>query len=127
MQQTVGIACCRLQRVAEGMAKIQKRTVALLGLVAGHNIRFHLHRLAHRLDTERRVTGGHRGGVCFQPVEKRSRAKQPIFYHLAIACEKITFCQCAQNICVGQYERRLMKCAHKVFAVARVDPGLAAD
>jgi hypothetical protein len=89
MQQPVGIARRGLQRVAEGVAEVQKRTVALLGLVAGHDVGLHLHRPADRLGAQRRVARGQRRAVRLQPVEKRRIAQKPVFRDLAIAGQEI--------------------------------------
>ena len=57
VQQAVGIAGRRLQRMAEGMPEVEQRAVALLGLVARDDLGLHLAGAAHRVQPRRRVAG----------------------------------------------------------------------
>ena len=91
MQQPVGIAGRRLERVAEGVAEVEKRPLALLGLVAADDAGLHLDRPASPHAgagprSPRRPCAGRS-----PPASRRTRASpsKPVFHHLAIAGQEI--------------------------------------
>ena len=57
VQQPVGIAGRGLERMAEGMAEVEERAVALLGLVAGDDLGLHLAGAPHRVLPRAGVAG----------------------------------------------------------------------
>jgi hypothetical protein len=127
MQEPVGIARRRLERVAEGVPEVEQRPLALLGLVAGDDPGLHLDRAAHRALAEAGVAGGERGAVDLEPVEERRVAQKPVLHDLAVARAEIAGRQRSQHVDVGEHQRGLVEGADEVLAVPRVDAGLAAD
>ena len=127
MQQPVGIPRSRFQRMAEGMAQVQKRPLALFGFIARNDSGLHRHRNPHRMLAQPGVARHHAGGIDLQPVEETGVAQQPVFHHLAIARQKIAARQRGQRVDIGQHQAGLVKRAHQVLALGGVDAGLAAD
>ena len=127
MQQPVGIARGLFQRMAEGMAQVQQRPLALFGLVARDDPGLHLDRPGHGMQPRRRVAGDQPGAVHLQPVEEAGIAEQAVFHHLAIARQQVAPGQRVQHADVGQHQPGLVKGADQVLALRGVDPGLAAD
>ena len=126
MQQAVAVAGRGLQRVSEGMAKVQQGAVALLGFVALDDIGLHAHRMAHRRLTCAPVASRQRRTVRFEPCEIVRVAQQPVFDDLAIAGQKIARRHCVEHLDIGQHQTGLMERADQVLALRAVDPGLAA-
>ncbi len=127
VQQAVGITGRRLERVAERVAKVEQRAVALFGLVARDDIGLHLHRPAHRLGAQPGIARRQRGPVRLEPFEERLVAEQPVFHHLAVTGQEIARGQRVEHTDISQHQAGLMERADQVLALGRVDPGLAAD
>ena len=109
------------------VAEVQQRPVALFKFVADHDFGLHLAGPGDGMDPGGHIACRHRRAVLFQPVEKSRITQQPVFHHLAITRQKIAFRQGAQHIGIGQHQHGLIKRAHQIFAMRRVDPGFATD
>ncbi len=113
--------------MAEGVAKVQERTLALLGLVTADDAGFHLDRPGHGAQAGRLVAGAQRGAFGFKPVEEGGVAEKAVLHHLAIARQKVAVGQGVEDVDVGQHQAGLVEGADEVLALRGVDPGLAAD
>ena len=67
------------------------------------------------------------GAVRLQPAEEGGVAEEAVLRHLAVAGEEVARGQGVEEHGVGEDEARLVEGADQVLALARVDPGLAAD
>ena len=81
-----------LERVAEGVAEIEQRAFALLGLVGGDDARLGGAAPGDRLQT-RRAAGEHFAPVRLQPVEEIAIADQAVFDDLGVAGAKLARAQ----------------------------------
>ncbi len=112
--------------MAESVAEIEQRALAGLALVARDDAG-----LAAAADRDgvlaRRAAGKHILPVGLQPGEERGIAEQTVFGDLGIAGAEFAFRQRVEQRGVGDHQNRLMKGADQIFAVARIDAGLAAD
>ena len=115
-----------LERVAEGVAEVEKRAVAFLALVAHHHGGLGAAALRHGL-----VALGpaveHAAPLRFAPVEEGGVADQAVLHHLGVARAHLAQRQRVEQRRVGEDEARLVERADEVLAVGRVDAGLAAD
>ena len=109
------------------MAEVEKRAVALLGLVPLDDAGLHLDRAADRVLAQRHIARSQRRAVALKPGEKGGIPQQPVFHHLAIAREEIAGRQRAKDADVGQHQRGLVEGADQVLAMGGVDAGLAAN
>ena len=126
MQQPVGEAGRRLQRVAEGMAEIEQHALAGLALVARDDPG--LGAAAHRDGVLARGTAReHVLPVRFQPGEERGVAEQAVFGDLGIAGAEFARRQRIEQRGVGDHQHRLVEGADQVLAMRGIDRGLAAD
>ena len=125
MQKPVRIARRFFQSVAKRMAKIQKRALALFGLVALDNCGFHLDRTGDGFQNHRAIIARQGGAMGFKIVKKRLIPQKPVFDDLAVACQQITLGQSVQHPNIRQHQRGLVKGPDQVFAMGRIDAGLA--
>ena len=127
VQQPVGVAGGGLERVAEGVAEVEERALALLGLVADDDRGLHLAGAADGVQARVRVAGGEGGGVRLEPGEEAGVAEQAVLRHLGVAGAEVAGRQRVEERGVGEHQPRLVEGADEVLALGRVDPGLAAD
>src|SRR6185437_1618495 len=125
MQQTPGETGAGFQRVAEGMAEIEQSALANLAFIPRHDAGF-----AAAADRDglfaRGAAGEHFLPIGFQPGEKGRVAQESEFGDLGIAGAEFAFRQRIEQRGVGDDQDRLMEGADQIFAVARIDAGLAA-
>ena len=115
-----------LERVAEGVAEIEQRALALLDLVGGDDARLGGAARRDRLQP-RRPAGEHRAPVAFEPGEEVAVADQAVFGHLGVAGAELARAQRVEDAGVGEHQRRLVEGADQVLAERRIDRRLAAD
>ena len=126
VQQPVGKAAAGFERMTEGVAEIEQRTLAGFALVARNDAGL--------------ATATHRNGVLacgtagkdilpvlLQPGEERGIAEQPVFGNFGIACAEFPFRQRVEQCRICNDQNRLMERADEILALARIDSGLAAD
>ena len=107
------------------MAQIQQGAIALLCLVAHHDISLHLHRAGHRLDPCVHIAGSQLRPHVFQPCKELGISQHAVFDHFAIPCEEIARRERAQHFGIGQHQCGLMKGPNQVFSLRRIDAGLS--
>ena len=115
-----------LQGVPEGMAEIEQRPLALLGLVGDHHARLGRAACRDRL-ASRRAAGKDLAPARFEKIEKIPVVDQAIFDHFGVAGAKLPLAQRVETAGIGKDEGWLVERADQVLAVRRVDAGLAAD
>ena len=81
----------------------------------------------HRLAPGIGVALDQAGAVTLQPGEELGLAGQAVLDHLGVAGQQLAPRQGREHVGIGEHQARLMEAADQVLAVARVDPGLAAD
>ena len=106
-----------LERVAEGVAEIEQRAVAVLALVAHHHGGLGAAALRHGL-VALRAAGEDALPVGLAPVEEARVVDEAVFHHLRIAGAHLAQRQRVEQRRVGQHEARLMEGADEVLAVA---------
>ena len=111
--------------MTEGVAKVQKRTISLLGLISRYNLCFHLNRATHNMNTRSNITGCHFRAIGFKPFKEFCIPKQTVFDDLTAARQKIARGQCSKDINVSQHKAWLVKRSDKVLTVTGVDTCLA--
>ena len=126
MQEFVGKAGRCLERMPEGVAEIEQRAVAGLALVARHDRGLAAARDRDRV-LARRTAGEHVLPVRLQPGEEAGIAEQAELRDLRIAGAEVARGKRVEQRGIGDHQDRLMERADQVLAVARIDPGLAAD
>ena len=89
MQQPVRIAGRRFQRVAKRVPQIEQRPITLLGLIAQHNLGFHLDGALDRVEPRLFIACRQCRSMCLKPLKECRIPQQPVLHHLAIAREKI--------------------------------------
>ena len=119
MQQPVGEAGRRFQRVAEGVAEIEQHALAGFALVSGNDSR-----LAAAADGDgvlaRRVAAGEQVlPVRLQPGKKRGVAEQPVFGDLRVAGTELALRQRVEQRGVGDDQDRLVEGADRDSCPAR--------
>ena len=128
MEQAVGKAGLRLQRMAEGVAKVEQGALACgFARIGGNDPRLGRNRMGHGIFAQRRIAAEHRGPVGIAPAEKVGIAKQAVLHHLGITGKKLSPRQGVEHGQIGEHQRGLMKSADQVLARGGVDCGLAAD
>ena len=128
MQQSVGKARLRLQRMAESMAEVKQRAqVERLALVLGDDPRLHRNAGGDGVFERGGFAGEHLRAVRFQPAEEGRIAQQAILEHLGITGAHFAIRQSAQHQRIDQHQRGLVEGADQVLARPRIDRGLAAD
>ncbi len=65
--------------------------------------------------------------IRFQPGEERGVAEQPVFGDFGVTGAELARRQRVEQRGVGDDQDRLMERADEIFAVRRIDAGLAAD
>ncbi len=113
--------------MAEGVAEIEQRALAVFALVGGDDRRLGGTAPAHRLLPHRRIAGDERGCLGLEPVEEAAVADKPVFHHLGIARKQLAPRQGRERVDIGNHQHRLVKGADQVLALRRVDRRLAAD
>ena len=112
--------------MAERVAEIEQRAVALLGLVTRHH-----GGLRHAGVAYRRAQSGskreHAAPVLFQPAEEFGVVDQPVLGDLRIAGAELARIERRQDPGIGQHQRGLIEGADEILAVRRIDRRLAAD
>ena len=126
MEQAVGKAGRRFQRMAEGVAEIEQRALAGLALVAGDDRGLGAAGGRDRM-LARGAAGEDVGVVLLQPGEERLVAEHAVFRHFGIAGAELARRQRIEHGGVGDDQDRLMEGAEQILALRRIDPGLAAD
>ncbi len=127
VEQRVAVARERFQRVAERVAEIEQRAGAGLALIGRDQGSLGAAARHDRVLPGRVVARQQGRAVRLEPGEQRRLVDQPVFDHLGIARAQLPRRQALQDVGVRQHEPRLMEAADQVLALARVDPGLAAD
>ena len=112
--------------MAEGVAEIEQRAVALLALVAHDEVGLRPAALRHRL-VALAAAREDPAPVPLAPGEERRIVDQAVFCDLGIAGAHLARRQGVEKAGVGEDEARLVKGADEVLAVTGVDAGLAAD
>ena len=128
MQQPVGKAASRFQRVTESVAEIEQRPLAGLALVARHDRG--LGAAAHGdgvLARGTRACAKDVAPVRLQPGEEGGVAEQAVFGDLGVAGAEFARRQSVEHGGVGEHQDRLMERADQILAVGGIDRGLAAD
>ena len=120
------VARCRFQRVTESMAEIEKRPVTGFALVARNNGCLATAGFSDGL-RPCRAAGEDLLPVLFQPFEKIRAVDQAVFRNFGITGPEFTRAQRIENLRIGQNQLRLIKDTDEIFAMCRVDPGLATD
>ncbi len=115
-----------LQGVPEGVAEIEQRPLALLGLVGDHDPRLGRAARRDRLRT-RRSAGKDLAPARFEKFEKIPVVDQAVFDHLGVAGAELPLAQRVEGAGIGKDEGGLVERADQVLAVRRVDARLAAD
>ena len=106
-----------LEGVAEGVAEVEQRAVALLGLVARDDGGLAL--AAHRDGADLLgLAVKYRVAVGFQPFEETAVADQTIFDDLGVTGAKLARRQRRQRVDVGEHQRRLVKGADQDSCLA---------
>ena len=98
------------------MAEVEERAVALLGLVAHHDLGLHLAGAADRVQPRLGIAGRERRRVRLQPGEEVGVAEQAVFRHLGIAGAEVARRQRVEQRGVGQHQSRLVEGADQVLA-----------
>ena len=75
----------------------------------------------------RGAAGENIGVIGLQPGEKRLVAEHAIFGDFGIAGAELARRQRVEHGGIGDHQQRLVKRAEQIFALRRIDPGLAAD
>ncbi len=114
------------QRVTKGVAEVEQRAIALLGLVAGDHRRLGL---AGDRDgvLQLRPARENRRPVALQPGEEIGAVDQAVFDHFRVAGGEFARRQRGEAAGVGEHQRGLVEGADQIFAVRGIDAGLAAD
>ena len=128
MKQCVGKAGLGLQRMAEGVAKVQQGAGAGgLALVLRHDARLGLHALCHRIFQRFGIARSDFRAVLLAPGEELRVAQNAVLDHFRITGTHLAPGQGIQRCRVGEHQCGLVKRADKVLARARVDRRLATD
>ena len=112
--------------MAERVAEIEQRALAVLALVAGDDRGLGAAGGRNRM-LARRAAGEDVGVVGFEPGEKGFVAEHAIFRDFGISGAELARRQRVERRRIGDHQHRLMKRAEQVLALRRVDAGLAAD
>ena len=126
VEQPIGKSGRGFQRMAESMAEIEQRAFAGLALVARHDRRLGAARGRDGVFA-RGAAGEDVGMVGLEPGEEGLVAEHAIFGDFGVAGAELARRQRVEHGRVGDHQHRLMKGAEQIFAVRRIDPGLAAD
>ena len=126
VEQAIGEAGHRFQRMAEGVAEIEQCALAGLTLVARHDRR--LGPAGRRDRVLAPCTAGKDIGVVgLEPGEERLVAERAIFGNFGIAGAELARRQRVEHGRVGDNQHRLVKRAEQVLALRRIDPRFSAD
>ena len=115
-----------LEGMAEGMAEIEQRALALLGLVGDDDARLGGATCGDRIGP-RRTAGKDFAPAGLQEFKERPIADQAVLDHFRIARAELPLAQRVEAAGIGENEGRLMERPDEIFSVRRVDAGLAAD
>ena len=126
MEQAIGKAGRGLQRMAERVAEIEQRALAVLALVAGDDRGLGAAGGRNRV-LARRAAGEDVGVIGFEPGEKGFVAEHAIFCDFGVAGAELARRQGVEHRRIGDHKHRLMERAEQVLSLWRVDAGLAAD
>ena len=127
MQQAAGEVRRRLEGMAEGVAEIEQRAIAGLALVARDDLGLHAAAGGDRMLARRAGAGEDVVGIGLEPGEEAGIAEQAVFGDLRIAGAELARRKGIEQRRVGDHQDRLVEGADQIFAVARIDRGLAAD
>lgn len=128
MQQPIGKACLRFQRMAKGMPQVQQRALpARFELVLADDPRLGRDGMRDRIAARIRVTRQQASAIRLAPIEECGVIDQAIFDDLGITRPHLSRGQRIEDIGVDQHDPRLVERADQILAGARVDPGLATD
>ncbi len=112
--------------MAKGVAKIEQGTATVFTLIGSNNRSLCAAAFSNGMAARGTARFNFRP-VLFQPGKKIRSVDQPVFGNLRVACHKFTFAQGIKNAGISQHQFRLVKYANQVFAVWRIDAGLAAN
>ena len=126
VQQAVGKAGGRFQRMAEGVAEIEQRALAVLALVARHD-RALVRQLTAIACSRAGPAGENIFPVRLEPREEIGIAKQSVLCDFGIAGAELPLGQRVEQRGVGEHQDRLMEGADQILAMRGIDPGLSAD
>src|SRR5690242_11197639 len=109
----------------EGVAEVEQRPITLLTLVPGDDRRLRPTALRDRM-IALGAAGKNAAPVLLAPDKKGLIVDQPVLHHFRVAGPGLAWRQCIKKRGIGDDEARLVERANEVFAMRRVDPGLAA-
>ncbi len=104
-----------LQRVAEGMAKIQDLAQSRFTLVPAHNTGFDLHRSRDDVFERLSIAAKHGREICFQEGEEFRIGNDPVFDNLGQSAAVLPFRQRMQHIRIRKHAAGGIKSADKVL------------
>ena len=116
-----------LDGMAEGVAEIEQRAVALLAFVARDDVGLDLARALDGMRQRGGIARQQLRGVRFQPVEELAVDDEPVLDDLGEAGAQLAIGQGAERVGIGEHRGGLMKRADEILAARVVDAGLAAD
>jgi len=125
--QPVAVTEPRLDRVAEGVAEIERGAQSRLALVGGHHRCLDLARPQDRVGERRAIAGAQRREVALEPPEVRRIGDRAVLDHFGQSGGQLARRQRAQGVHVGEHQLRLVECTDHVLAQRVIDRGLAAD
>ena len=126
MEQPVGKPGGGFQRMAERVAEIEQRSLAVLAFVARDDRRLGAARGGDGVFA-RRAAGKDLGVVGFEPGEERRVTQHAVLGNLGIPGAELTWRQRVEDRGVGDHQHRLMESPDQVLALRRIDSSLAAD
>jgi hypothetical protein len=127
MNQTGAIVADEFfKRMTECMAEIEQSAVALFGLVTRDDGRLGFATHGYGV-VKLRPAPEHGGPVIFKPGEEIRPVDQAIFDDFGIAGGEFARRQSGERVGVRQHQRRLMKGADQILAMAGIDARFAAD
>src|SRR6185312_7644694 len=94
MQQAIAKAAGSFERMAEGVAEIEERALAVFALVGRDDARLGSAAARDRLLAKRRIAGDERRAMGFEPVVKIAIADKRIFDHFGISRAQFACGQC---------------------------------
>jgi hypothetical protein len=127
VQEAARIASPGFERVTEGVAEVQEHAIAGLGLVPLDDARLGGDRDFDGFGKRCRIIAEKALPILLQPAEEAGVAQQAVLRHLGIARTHLANGKRGERLRVGEHKARLMERADQVFALGRVDAGLAAD
>lgn len=127
MEQHIAETGLGLKGMAERVAQVEERAVALLTFVARNDCSLGATTRHNRVPQSILLVRKNARPVLLKPVEEGRIADQAILYHLGVTGPHLARWQRLQDCGIGDDCAWLVEKAHKVFAVSGVDRRLAAN